>query len=799
MKQSLLALTLCTAALGAAAQGTAGDTQSGHETERFIYLNGSLTGLFKVCTRDGDPVVYLSEAFFEQSKLLKGAVSMTCGGKRYDNATVSFSRNDAAATMTATATAADFAKTVNAIATERKDSVNPNAPKGEVTQASVLQHSLGAWANSSGAISATGSVVGSYFASMGLLSINGYASVADGAVQASVNDLGWKRAFAEQGLNAYVGVNTVSAFGTSRTLKGLLVETDETRSEQGHERVIEGFADAPGTIVVKQRGAVLGEFEVPAGAFRLPLASLHGGSSGGMATYTLSLVDAQGKTVREWEYFMPPGTRLLSAGATLWRVYLGQSNSEASSGLHLGGGRLAAGGAVMRGVTKDLTVEAAVELGPGSAAAALTLNYVPADWIAFSASQTLARGPSLPSRTSYAAVDLSQDHVGVTLGVARNPCTVAAAAAGASTSPAAAASTPSISVASVAPTTSAACTAARLGAYVGASWLGRVALQYANSGTPGSSGASTGFSWTLPTIGPVAISLYGSRSALFGARTTSYGISASLPLGSGQLINTYTASGPGTGNLASNWQGSGGRELQYSIGAEWPVQGQASGGALRGSASLNPWHGNYQASATVDRGGRVEVGLNEAGALVVSNGEWLISKQSDQGYAIVRLQDLPQVSLESQDGRRQTVTNANGYAVLPASSGGAPAVRVAADEIPATMQTPETLIGEPAQKWQATLWEPRVRHVNRGWIRLLREGGQAVPIGSGIFFANGAQPAYVLDGGDTFIEDLPADQRRLEVRFPIGMGHCYADLPSPLVLSAQFRSNKPSFNCTDKE
>lgn len=746
-------------------------------SERYVYLNSNLIGYFPVCIIHASNDFFFEDSFFEQVNLLKSTSTVQCLGHLYTKPLISFVRNDVAGTLSATTTPNDF---IPLSSQPSGSAVQENEARAKtvVIQASSVQHALGLSYDATGANMTLGAA-GQYYSDAGMFEIDGSAASESGKTQSYISDLNWKRHFADTATNASFGLTSISAPGSAVRLYGFVLASDEDTRSNNATQSISGFAEVFGKVQVRSRGLLLKEVPVAVGNFSISMGDLPV-SSGAVGQYTLDLVDDAGKIVRSWDVFVPFGARLLRPGRANWSVYTGQIESNISNNSLLGGPQnLGAGFILSYGVNPWLTADTFSVLSSHVKGTGLAVTAAPVKWMSATAGQARYAEAEKGGMTTYGGVELHTDYVGLSTNFTRLSCAAQYAGRSSATSSLAGGQ----------------CSNVNFSLYAVYDLFGRLSLQHGKNNGALSGTSSLGLSWSPPPIGNVSLSLYGSRATDTTSTTapsTSYGFSVSLPLGRGQLVNTANYSSPNSIDVSTTYQESINTRFQYSLTAD---AGNSSNSSLRGTADYSPWYGNFQTYAQIGQNGQQSIGLNESGALVFARNQVLVTQQSQQGYAIVHLDKINDLALENGAGERQTVVNKHGYAALPVARGSEPNVRVAAEEMPDNINIAGELVGHISDNWQATLWEPIVRTVNKGWARLIFSKGNPVQIGATLRLKRGEEPTYVLSGGDIYFNDFPANEKHVEVILSGSAGRCFVDFPDDVQLKQSYVTDRPEFTC----
>ncbi|MGP8431793.1 hypothetical protein ACT2FY_01105 [Paraburkholderia fungorum] len=740
-------------------------------SERLVYVNGELVGFYQACIHDSNDV-YLPNAFFMQVRLRRSVEHVECSGKNFWKPSVPFVRNDAKDMLSASVQATDYAPDVETLSENHADTqVYSNQQPNVITDASVLQHQLGLWRNPAGSIDATLQVSAREYSSVGLFSLEGYASSNAGRFQSYVSDASWKKNDPQLGIVSRIGVNTFSSGGSTTTLYGLVVGTDGESNATSTSQFLDGFADVPGRIQIRSAGTLIKEVVVSAGYFQIPASGLpvNAGSPG---QYTLSLVDDSGRIVRTWDVFIPVRGQLLRQGTSTWKVFSGQvENNQVPNSTFSGPLNLGVGFVYRRGINSQLTAEVSAIGGQRSSGVGASADFVPTSWVSFNGGATKHWGDVLSS-TAFAGIDLHANNVGIYSGYTRQSCYAQYLGANVNGQ----------------------CENLRASLYAALPAAGRISLL--RTATIGNSpkASSLGLNWTPPSVGRVSLSAYATRQIYNNSQFNSFGVLTTIPLDRAQITSTTNFAGSDTQSYSTSYVTSDAANNQYQLGADVNHNPIGMTGDLRGSAQFTPWFGSYLVSAQVSNVGQVTAGLSESGAVVLTHGQAMFTRQSDSGFAIVHLPELGGLTLEDGVGFPKAVTTHDGYAVVPASRGELPLLKVSVDELPGDVDIGDPLVGRIADDWTATLWEHNVRRVNHGWVRLQWMDGTPLPVGSVVLLGEG-EPTYVLDDGTVFIRDFPVGLSEAEVRLPGARGRCSVKFPSSLILKQAYMQDTPKIVC----
>ncbi|WP_155740369.1 hypothetical protein [Burkholderia territorii] len=738
-------------------------------TDRLVYINNELAGVYAVCVRPGSQDYYFSNEFYNDVRVQRSDQILECDGQSYWKPLISFVANGATGTLSGAAKPSDYVREADAVTNEQTN-FSVDWPPGSLSSASVFQHQVGLWRDPAGGVNTTLNLSGKQYSPAGLFAVDGYLSSQNGRFQGYLSDASWKRNYPQLGLSSRVGVNTFSSSGTSTTLYGAVLGTNDDAVLANTTQTLDGFADVPGRLQIRSGGTLVREVPVSAGFFQIPAVGLPV-TGGAMGQYTLTLIDNAGRVVRTWDAFVPVGTNLLRPGGNNWRIFAGQIEGSLTRTSMLSGPRNLGGGFVYRrGLTSTLTAEISALLAEHVRGAGTSADFVPASWISFSGGATKYWGNVLPS-TAFVYTDLHSTYAGANVGYTSQDCNSQYYGSKVGNR----------------------CQNLRTSIYLAYAPLGR--LTVLRTATIGASprAESLGLNWATPNFGRVSLSVYGTRQAYEGSASYSAGILATISLNRGTMTDGATFTG-NTSTYTSSYTVTDTRDNQYTLGADVTHNATNTTGDLRASVQHSAWHGIYQGNSVVTNRGDVTLGVTETGALVMSDGVITPTRISDQGYAIVHLQDLPNVTLEDGIGVSRAVTNHDGYAVLPAARDGLQDLRVAPEDIPDGLNVRSALVGKVSDDWSAMLWTPSVRHVNHGWIRLMRPNGDPLPMGSMLRFGD-EEPDFVLGHGELFASDLPIDPRDIEVRMPGDTSRCTVHFPGSIKLQQNYASDMPEFVC----
>ncbi|WP_157639157.1 hypothetical protein [Burkholderia ubonensis] len=748
------------------------EVEQGKEWSRFVYLNDELAGVYPVCSvgTSGEP--YLSQEFFDKVKLRPTSQTLVCDGLTFWKPEAHFTRIDAKNMIAATVSPSDYLSPAAVSSVETNGSGDEAKTPSQEVNATTLHHELGLWRDQVGTNSATLSLNGRQYSPYGLFAVEGYSSTYAGSTRGYVSDASWKRDFPTLGVSGKVGVNTVATTGMSSTLYGLVVGSDEEVVQANTAQSLEGFADVPGKLVISSQGTVVKEIPVSAGYFNIPASSLPSVSGAG-GYYTLSLIDQSGRVVRTWNAFIPVGTQLVREGHSTWKVFAGQIEGNTARNSLIQGSRNLGGGLQYQyGITSNLTGEISGLMAEHSRGVGVAANFVPTPWLSMNGGWSHYSGDLIASN-QYVNVDLHPGDLNLSAGYSSQLCNQSYLTAN--------------SVGR--------CRNVNLRASEGFPYIGRVTLL--GTSTIGTSPRATsyGFSWSPSSLGRVNLSLYGTWQRYANTPSYSIGATATFSLGSGQILASTNYSGSDSSTYSTAYSTANSGPTQYSLGSNINRAASGTSGDLNGTVRYNPWYGNYQANAQLNSHGQVGVGVNESGTLLMTQGEFMATQAPDDGgYAIVHLPEMKHVSLEDGSGRRLGVTNGDGYAAFAATVYGAPDVRVPADELPENVVVSDRLTGKISRPWSAQLWQPTIRHVNHGWIRLVTSKGEPVQLGS-MLTLDGIHPNYVLANGEVFIDDLPLQAINVDVHLPQSVGRCHVKFPGDVKLNENFSSDHPQFVC----
>ncbi|WP_186053796.1 hypothetical protein [Burkholderia gladioli] len=755
-----------------AAVGSSPIIQSLRVSDRLVYLGSDLAGVYSVCAVNNSSTYYFLDSFFKETRLRRSNISVECEGQTYWKPVIEFVRGgDTDGGLKASPSMDDYEHSTESSDEGEAVSDELGQPQGDLSYASMFQHQGSLWRNATGSIDATGSLAGRQYTPYGLFSIESYVSSTGGQFQGYLSDASWKKNYPEYGVAATLGVNTFGTSGAATTLYGLVLGSNEDSIRASTTQTIDGFAEVPGRIQIRSGNLLIKEVPVTAGFFQIPAAGLPT-PAGTNGQYTLTLVDAAGRPVKTWDVFLPAGSSLLKAGASTWKVFVGHVETSATRSSLISGRRnLGTGVVYRRGVTSKFTLEMSGIAAEKSAGAGVSGEYDPLSWLSLNGGASRYTG-ELRSTSTFGGADVHFAYIGLYSGFTRQSCNGVYQSALGTTQ----------------------CSNIRNNLYLTVPYLGRLSLLRTATIGGGTGSESLGFSWSPPNFGRVNWSVYGNRESYSGSKPTySVGLVATIPIGRGSLMNTATFSGNSVSN-SSTYSVSDEQNNQFSLGADVTHSATNTVGSLRASAGYNPWFGSYQANTTATSSGDVSVGVSESGSLVSINRQVLPMRSTSQSLSIIRLPSLPNVELVDGNGNTQGRTNANGYAVVPATREGWTSLKVSPDEIPDGYQVRTNLVGKVSDDWSAVRWEPVVRRVNHGWARIALTDGAYVPMGSMLQF-KGEDADYVLGKGEVFFENLPVEPGSVELRYPGDAGRCVVKLPGNVKLNQNYTETMPTFVC----
>ncbi|MBR7780221.1 fimbria/pilus outer membrane usher protein [Undibacterium rugosum] len=727
-----------------------------------IYMNGNLLGSYSVCQLGGRGEVYLSPSFFGQVRLKSDPKKVICDGESYQKISAHFKVNVPEKHLEIEATPTDFMAAT--METNKKEPERKTQP-APVVPAMALQHSLSFWNSLTAGDSLSGALSGQYYSKVGLFSVDGQFSKDSSGFQQNLTDASWRRHFSEYGIDSRFGLNNFWAAGTGLRLYGLSVGSDLNSISNNSGIFIDGFADVPGRLQIRSRGVLLKDMQVGAGYFSVSGATLMN-SMGGNGLYTLTLLDINDRVVKNWDVFVPVGAQILRPGAYDWKFFVGDvRNNLSGNAIGLHSDHLSAGLAYRYGVSRQLSVELMGVIGSGTRGGAIAFAYTPVSWLTLNGNTSNFSGTDSPTLSSYLGGSVTKGNLTATLGVTRQLCFMSVVDSGDN------------------------CNMLQSSVTYFSEKMGRFNFQ-SNRQLSGIENSNTGLSWSLPAWRKMNLSFFANQHRSFGSVANSFGLNLSMPFGSGQLSAGAYRSDVTT--LTTNYSRAVNNELQYSIGAD--IQpGNSDSSAVRASASYNPWYGNYIVNANAGSLSQ-SFGAGESGALIVSQGQMMVSKRSDENYAILHVPELGGVTIENSFGQRVAVANKNGYAAIPVASGNIPVLKVAEEQLPDNIEVKDSTALK-FDYWQAAMWKPSVTQVNRGWLKLILANGSDVPLGASIQGKEGEDPLIVLNGGELYFPDLPSATRTLQVSLPGDIARCTVDLPEGLKLNQANTPEKPQFVC----
>lgn len=737
--------------------------------ERLVYINSKLVGYFDICMNEAGEA-FLPESFFERVTLRKNSSALACKGRSYWKTNVRFVRNDARNTLTGEAVMDDYVSEKSS----QKDNLNDRASKpiNNIVNAFALQHALGLWHDTTGNANATLGISAREYTTSGLFGVDAYlAADKTQGFNHYITNVSWKRDFPSHGISAAFGLNSIALAGNGVRIYGLIFGSNQNQQNASAAQSIDGFAETPGRIQVRVGGTLVKDVPVSAGYFSISTASLPQ-TSGASGNYSLSLIDDSGRLVRTWDVFVPIGAQLLRAGGTDWKVFSGQIETQYNSNKLVSGPRnLGSGVSYKRGLSTNVTAEISAFAAERAKGAGVALSYAPYPWLSMTGGTSKQWG-DIAMLNSFGGVDLHSEHLGASASYQVQQCSTGYVFS------------------------SQTCANLRLQAYLYQSTLGR--LQWVGTTSVGGSprSSSIGLNWSLPNIGRINLSIYGTRQTYVGARASvSAGLLASIPFGNAQLTTSVNVSNSNSSAYSTAYSTTDVNNNQYLIGADVNKNSSDTSSLLRASVTQNPWFGSYQFYAQMSPRSGGSVAFNETGAVLYTQSELLLSKQSDDGFAVIRLAELPNISLTGNTGTILGVTNSRGYAAIPRVYGGQQSLDVSADEVPDDIRISRPLVDIQQRQWSATAWHPTVKRVKHGWIRLVLPDGTPVKLGSFFKFSEINSLTYVLEDGSTYIDDLPAGQNDVDIHYPGNVSRCTASIPEKIRLEQNLSKNLPSVIC----
>jgi hypothetical protein len=746
-------------------------------SDRLIYLNESLVGAYATCVHPEDGALYLDETFFERVKLQRFPSPLICEGRSFWRAKVILEKLDGQGMGKAKVSSSDYEQPMG------KETPTSYAssliPVGSPVNLFALQHEVGFWYEQTKTTNMTLGLSGRRYSSVGLFALDGYASTVNGQFHGYLRDASWRRTFPEKGFSARLGLNTINNIGTSTTLYGLVLESNKNIRPLNEVRTIQGFADVPGKIQIRARGILIKEVPISAGYYNLPLSDLTSNASSN-GQYALTLVDDSGREVRTWNEFIPMTPQLLPIGEANWKLFLGQvkSNSVMNKVSLSGADNIGAGLLYRYGINKYLTGELSTIIGKSVRGNGLVFDFVPAPWLSLSAGsgRSIGVNSTMPARNAYWGVDLHTESMAWYSGYTQQNCILINSSTG----------------------NEHVCKNLRHSLQFQAGRLGRLSFLTSSSIDSRPKSSSIGFSWSFAAPKGWGVSIYGSKQRTDNVHSFVIGLMGTVALDKGHLMSSISMNGSDSSNeiksYSTSYTQATNNETQYSMGADvsqQPYRGPIA--SFNGFVNYRPWHGAYQTNVRVRNDGSYSVGFNETGALVVVNNNIVPLRTAEGGIAVLRLNGLGNRTVEDNNGIIKSITNAEGYAAVSAYVQGATSsLRVAAEELPTNIKLPNVLVGRNPDPWTATYWEPSVRKVRQGWLKLVYESGNSVPTGSMLDLT---EPAYVLESGEVFIEDLPDDVASVLVKTPGNRSRCKVQLPPSLELRAQYKTEIPTLFC----
>jgi len=748
-----------------------------HGSDTLVYLNESLVGIYEICVHPEDKTLYLEGSFFERVRLQKLSDNLICDGRPFWKTKVRMERFGGQNMVKAQVTQLDYERTPQEGASIPYES--SLVPVGPPMSLFALQHETGFWFEQTKMTSMTLGLSGKRYSPFGLFMVDGYASAVNGQFQGYLRDASWRRNFPEKSVSARFGLNIINNIGVSTTLYGLVLESDRTNRPLNEVRSMQGFADVPGRIQIRVKGVLIKEVPISAGHFNLPLSELTSGSSGN-GQYAITLVDDSGREVRSWNEFMPITPRLLASGEADWKVFLGKIRNNADvNKLTLSGlDNIGTGFLYRYGINKYLTSELTTTIGKSSHGGGLALDFIPTPWLAISSGEGrfLGVNSNKPKRSTYWGVDLHTDRVSWYSGYTQQSCSISNSSIGGEN----------------------VCKNLRHSLQFQAGRIGRLSFLTSSSIDSRPVSSSIGFNWSLGSLRRWDISIYGTKQRTENDKSLVFGLMVTIPLDGAHLLSSINMNGTDnhsrTDSLSTSYTRAISNEMQYSMGADVIQQPfKESKASFSGSANYRPWYGVYQANVRVRNDGSYSMGMNETGGLVMLNSHVVPTRTVESGVAVFRLSGLSNKTVEDNNGNIKSVTDHDGYAAVSAYGPGVtPLLKVAAEELPTNIKLPSLLVGRNPDTWTATYWEPEVRNVRQGWLRLIYKSGDAVPIGSVL---NIGDPAYVLENGEVYVEDLPHEVTSVSVTTPGDRSRCLIQLPFGIELKTQYSARVPTLLC----
>lgn len=754
-------------------------------SDRFVYVNDRLVGLFDVCTNSTElNRSYFGEGFFERVGLRAASESIECDGKRFFMLTIPVLRNEAARTLRIDGVAEkDFARFVDSGRNDDESASQGSngrskIPHGEPILLPQLAHSVSAWGDSSNRLTLAAQLDGHLFTENGMFLAEGSFASDNGATSSQLRNIGWKRHLAQWDADASIGVLSPQLVSSGLSITGAMLTSDAGSEQASMIRRIEGFAEVPGRIQIRSGGVLLKEFPVPVGNFSVPTPPSQSN------IYTLTLVDESGAAVRSWESFVPNATRALAGGAQRWGAFAGQINTEFNSnGFSLQSDNLGAGGYLRRGMGAGLTLEGSAYSSALSWGSGVGFDYEALPWLSFYGSTTKSRTINQLTVSSHnIGASASYEGVGANLSLLNTDCYVATGA---------------MVGLSAFDAERSRCTSAQAGGVFRLGKSSSLSLRRTDNIT-GPSLASTSLQFTTSLNPNIALSTYGSQTIQSGYSNYSIGLTLHVSLGAGQFSSGYQSSGPNTDSATLNYSDSIDKELRYNISAMTPLGDSRMGSHVGGGMHYMPWYGIFSANVNQSSTGATTVGLSESGAVALVDGYLLPTRPSASGYAVIKLPDLPNTAIEDSAGYRKAVTNEAGLAVLPVTRGETHTLHVAAEDLPLDLKMSTSLMGVAKEDWQALAWKTVTQQVRPGWARLVKKGsGAAVQIGSMIRLEGVDEPSYVLNDGEVYFSDLPAMIASFEVRYPGDEGRCVVIPAAKMELTPNINGTKVELTCVE--
>lgn len=748
-------------------------------TERFVYINNQIVGLFSICSRPNDLLkTYFGDDFFERVGLRPTTEFISCNGKKFSMLPSLVTRNEAARTVRIDGlTTKDFTnyRSEDADSVNDADRKNTNN-KGKQVNLPILGHSIGLWQDSSNHQTATAQLDGRMYTEHGMFLAEGSLASENGKEASQLQNLGWRRHISTWDADASVGVLSPQLVSSGLNITGVMIASDAASEQAAMARRIEGFAEVPGRIQIRSAGLLLKEIAVPAGNFSLPAPPSQS------SVYTLTLVDDAGNKVRTWEIFAPSATRALASGVQKWGYFAGQINTpfNNTNGMSFNSDNLGGGGYLRRGLGGGVTLEGSAYSAAQSFGAGVGFDYEALPWLSLNGGATRSSINNQSTQlTNFAGFSLMANNASFFASWTENDCVT---------------TTGSLLTWG---TERSRCLNLNTGLTFRISNSSSVNLRHAES-LIGPQIQTDSFQLSTSLTPKISLNSYGTQTTQFGVISYSAGIALNIALGNGQLNSSYQSSGPNTDSISLSYSDSVDRELRYSLSASSPLNHGRTGTYTSGSMFYTPWHGYYAGYLNQNSNGSSTLGLNETGALALIDGHILPTRPSSSGYAIIRLPELPNTTIEDTAGFVKTITNDAGIAIVPIARGEAQILRVAAEDLPLDLQLSTSLIGVAKEDWLALEWKSETKKVHPGWARLIRkETGAPVRIGSMIRLEGVNEPAYVLNDGEVYFSDLPPDVESFEVRYPGDEGRCVVVKKDKTALNTNINSTKTELQCVE--